>query len=63
MQLRIGNCFCTCIIVPKLKVGKYPSLCRTIYQQEGNDKKASHNDRQLEYWEKKSSVFSGQLNI
>ena len=24
MQLRIGNCFCTCIIVPKSKGGKYP---------------------------------------
>ena len=46
----------------KIEGWQVPSLCRTIYQQEGDDKRASYNDRKLEYWEKKSFVFSGHLN-
>ena len=34
---------CTCIVLLS-KGGNYPSVFRTIYKQEGNDKRAFNND-------------------
>ena len=46
----MGVCECTCAILLISKSDKYPSVFRTIYKQERNDKWAFYNDRQLEYY-------------
>ena len=48
VQMWMGICVCTCVIVLKSKDGKYPSVFQTIYKQEGNYKRAFYNDSQLD---------------
>ena len=48
VQMGMGIYVFTCVIVLKSKGSKFPSVFQTIYKQEGNDKRAFYNDRQLE---------------
>ena len=48
VQMRMVISVCTYVIVLKTMFVKYPSVFRTIYRQEGNEKMPFYNDRQLE---------------